>query len=509
METLRNIGKYEIVNALGSGGMGTVYRAFDPALERVVAIKLLHRDRVREIGEDELSALFRNEARAVARFNHPSIVAIFDYDDHDPAGAYIAMEYVNGCALDEYVKQRPELHLEDAVSAMQQVLVGLAYAHHKGVVHRDIKPANILVTRDGYVKIADFGIAKIGQRLQTQTGIVGTPQYMAPEQYIGRAIDHRCDIHAAGVVLYELMSGAAPFAGTLAQIMHKVCYETPPALSSIDPKIPKAFDAVVAKAMEKDPEKRYSSATEFNDALRTIWQKISKKPASSTLSETARGIAMTIRRPSVDATVAPPPPGPISRPSKPAAVVRSSTPGSRPVSNPAPNRVQSTPGPVRGSSNDGLGLLASWSQEQLAEFERQLLPFVGPMAKVLVKGAASKTANRQQLIEIIASHLNPDDRERFRAGGAAAATDNNKVLSGSTAPGSPKPGFTTGQPLTPETTQRAAQVLAHYLGPIAQIVTKKAAQTAVDEAQLYSLLAQRLTDPVDQDRFIREAEQPH
>src|SRR6267378_743253 len=149
----RTVGKYEIMDALGTGGMGTVYRAFDPTLERTVALKIVHLEWVHEVPPEELAKRFRNEARAVARLNHPAIVAIFDYDDQDPAGAYIAMEYVNGCALDEYVKQRPELHLEDAVSAMQQVLAGLAYAHRQGVIHRDIKPSNLLVTREGLVKI--------------------------------------------------------------------------------------------------------------------------------------------------------------------------------------------------------------------------------------------------------------------------------------------------------------------------------------------------------------------
>ena len=189
----RTVGKYDIVDALATGGMGTVYRAFDPTLERMVALKIVRLDRDHDVTPEELAARFRNEARAVARLNHPAIVTIFDYDDQDPAGAYIAMEYINGCALDEYVKQRPELHLEDAVSAMQQVLGGLAYAHRQGVVHRDVKPSNLLVTRDGLVKITDFGIAKLGPRTQTQSGlIVGTPQYMAPEQYMGGVVDHRC-----------------------------------------------------------------------------------------------------------------------------------------------------------------------------------------------------------------------------------------------------------------------------------------------------------------------------
>jgi eukaryotic-like serine/threonine-protein kinase len=144
----RCIGKYDVIDALGIGGMGAVYRAFDTTLERTVAVKVLQLERGHEVSAQELSGRFRNEARAVARLNHPAIVTIFDYDDQDPVGAYIVMEYVNGCALDEYVKQRPELHLEDAVSAMQQVLAGLAYAHRQGVIHRDIKPSNLLVTRE-------------------------------------------------------------------------------------------------------------------------------------------------------------------------------------------------------------------------------------------------------------------------------------------------------------------------------------------------------------------------
>src|SRR5438876_1169973 len=288
----RTVGKYEIVDAVGAGGMGTVYRAFDPTLERMVALKIVHLDRVHDVPFEQLCVRFRNEARAVARLNHPAIVTIFDYDDQDPVGAYIAMEYVQGCALDEYVKQRPELHLEDAVSAMHQVLGGLAYAHARDVVHRDIKPSNLLVTRDGLVKITDFGIARIGPKTTTQTGLlVGTPQYMAPEQWMGGLVDHRCDIHAAGAVLYELLTGTPPFTGTSAEVMYKVCNEVPKLLSAVDSSIPKALDAIVARALEKIPANRYASAQEFQQALRSGWQAFSPKPPSLTLSQSARVIA--------------------------------------------------------------------------------------------------------------------------------------------------------------------------------------------------------------------------
>src|SRR5207248_3090738 len=162
---------------------------------------------------------------------------------------------------------------------MHQVLGGLAYAHGKDVVHRDIKPSNLLVTRDGLVKITDFGIARIGPKTTTQTGLlVGTPQYMAPEQYMGGLVDHRCDLHAAGAVLYELLTGTPPFTGTSAEVMYKICNEVPRLLSAVDSSIPKALDAIVAKALEKIPANRYASAQEFQQALRSGWQAFSLQP---------------------------------------------------------------------------------------------------------------------------------------------------------------------------------------------------------------------------------------
>ena len=501
----RTVGKYEIVDAIGAGGMGTVYRAFDPTLERMVALKIVHLDRVQEVPPEQLRERFRNEARAVARLNHPAIVTIFDYDDQDPVGAYIAMEYVQGCALDEYVKQRPELHLEDAISAMQQVLGGLGYAHGKDVVHRDIKPSNLLVTRDGLVKITDFGIARIGPRSTTQTGLlVGTPQYMAPEQYMGGAVDHRADIHAAGTVLYELLTGSPPFTGTSAEIMYKVCHEVPKPMSSHDDSIPKVFDAIVAKALEKRPANRYTSAHEFQQALRSSWQAISPKPPSPTLSQSARLIATAIHRQPV-AAVRATPPGPA-----PAGRALESVPGpgplgggkSAPPAQEAP-KVAATPRPQASSQP---GSLVAWSREQLAEIERQLLPLVGPMARILVRDAAATTASRQELYQLLAAHLHSaEERRRFLLSGERSATGSGgkpgAVLSAPL-----KAGLGPSQPLTAEAAERACQLLARYIGPIATIVTRKAAQTAGDEAQFYALLAEKVAEGPERDRFMREAQ---
>ena len=554
MLPLTTIGKYEIVDTLGTGGMGTVYRAYDPTLERIVAVKVLKLDAA-EVSAAELGARFRNEARAVARLNHPAIVAIFDYDDKDPAGTYIAMEYVNGCALDLYVKQHPELSLGDMIGAMQQVLAGLDYAHRHEVVHRDVKPSNLLVTRDGRVKITDFGIAKIGPRSTLHTGfLVGTPQYMAPEQYTDGQIDHHCDIHAAAVVLYELMTGAAPFSGNPAEIMRQVCYETPPALSTVNPQIPAAFDAIVAKALEKNPANRYVSALQFQEALRAITQSISWKSTSPIPVQRPRVTTATMRRvPVATAPANPPPAQNIAAPPAPEApsvaptgagnvpqqVLREPPPVRTQVivpdvplpppgavsvprqalREPPPMRTQviapdvplppptaaapRTPQQTRPDSS-GQRPLASWSREQLTEIERQLTQIVGPVAKVLVQSAAANTANRRQLYAMLAEQLHtPEERRRFLALEAGAVTPHPHTAP-ATAPAAP--GSQGARPLTPETLQRATELLARYVGPMASILTKKAAQAAVDEPSLYSLLASKLSDPGERARFMRDAQ---
>jgi serine/threonine-protein kinase len=523
----RSVGKYEIVDAIGAGGMGTVYRAFDPTLERMVALKIVHLDRLHEVDPGQLRERFRNEARAVARLNHPAIVTIFDYDDQDPVGAYIAMEYVQGCALDEYVKQRPELHLEDAVSAMQQVLAGLAYAHGKDVVHRDIKPSNLLVTRDGLVKITDFGIARIGPRNTTQTGmLVDTPQYMAPEQYMGGLVDHRCDIHAAGAVLYELLTGAPPFTGTSAEVMYKVCHEVPKPLSAVNPSIPVAFDPIVAKALEKQAVNRWASALEFQHALRTSWNEISEKPPSATLSMSARTIATAIhRQPASLVRPAPaagtpraapglesvPGPGPLAS-SQPAAPPAAATPRETPKAPPSKGQPKTPATPAAAVSQAtpaAPGSLVAWSREQLAEIERQLLPLVGPMARILVRDAAATTASRQELYQLLASHLETEDeRRRFlTAGGERIATGSGSKPAGRVSGGLRPPGGPP-RPLTPEATQYACQVLARYIGPIASVVTRKAAQNATDEAQFFAAIAEKVADERERERFLRELQRP-
>jgi serine/threonine-protein kinase len=356
------------------------------------------------------------------------------------------------------------------------------------VVHRDIKPSNLLLTRDGLIKIMDFGIAKIGSQNLTQSRLMmGTPLYMAPEQYLGGVVDHRCDIHAAGAVLYELLTGSPPFSGTEAEVMYRTCHEKPKPLSTLDPSIAQAFDPIVAKALEKPLENRYTSAADFGEALRSAWQAISPKPPSPKLSDEARAIALAMsRQPEIDRQS----PGSLAD-----TWVRPATVGA--------SRVESRADPVAQPDFTGGGGLAAWSRDQLAEIERQLVPIVGPVAQILVRNAAVTTRSRQELYRLLSDHLRtPEERQRF-------------LLAGQTGPSStvssnlPNPTVSSNigrRPLTDEVTQRASQLLARYIGPIATVLTRRAAQTAADEAHLYSMLAEKLTDKEERERFLMEAQ---
>src|SRR5215470_5014670 len=211
MKTTQTIGRYRVEKLLGSGAMGEVYRAYDPVIDRLVAIKVLRPDLIARGGSDQLMERFRREARAAGRRFHPNIVAIWDFGDDDGT-PFLVMEFVEGRNLDQMLKASGPLDPMHSVAIMTQVLRALGFAHESGIVHRDVKPSNIIVLPSGQVKVADFGIARIDASDFTIAGdLLGTPAYMAPEQLAGAPVDHRTDLFAAAVILFEIMTGVKPF----------------------------------------------------------------------------------------------------------------------------------------------------------------------------------------------------------------------------------------------------------------------------------------------------------
>ena len=265
--------KYQVGERLGSGAMGVVVAAMDRNIERRVAIKTVQRPPAHDPEALEAHARFRREAQAAGRLSHPNIVGIYDYGENAEC-SWIVMELVEGGTLKERFDRHERFPITEIVRLMDQILGALAYSHARGVVHRDIKPANIMLSSDGtggmMVKIADFGIARLENSSMTQVGtIMGTPSYMAPEQFRGETVDSRADLWAAGVVLYQLLTAEKPFEGSgYAAVMHKALNTeaTPP--SRISMTAPRAFDGVMARALAKRPADRFPPAADFAVAIR-------------------------------------------------------------------------------------------------------------------------------------------------------------------------------------------------------------------------------------------------
>jgi serine/threonine-protein kinase len=268
--SLNKLGRYDIIRVLGRGAMGLVYEARDPNLDRRVAIKTIKVENLSEEAAAEYEARFRTEAHSAARLQHPHIVSVYDSDRHGDM-AFLVMEFIQGEDLKHHLDAGRRYSLEETLRMVRDLLSALDYAHRQNIVHRDIKPANLLIEADGRVKLTDFGVARIqdsGETTRTQGTMVGTLKYMSPEQVQGLPIDARADLFAAGVVLYQLLTGKRPFDGdTDFAIIQQIVGHTPAAPSSFNTQLPAAIDAVVARALAKKREQRFATAQEFSAAL--------------------------------------------------------------------------------------------------------------------------------------------------------------------------------------------------------------------------------------------------
>jgi serine/threonine-protein kinase len=263
------IGQFEVLRQLGSGGMGAVYLGRDVELDRQVAIKVIRE----EVHDQEVLDRFFREARAAAALRHPNLITIYASGQHEHQ-PYIVMEFVDGESLGDLIREKRSLSLSKKLSYLEQVCAGLCVAHRAGIVHRDIKPANVMVDREGVVRILDFGIARIEGSAMTQDGtLMGSLNYMSPEQMLGRAVDHRSDIFSVGSLAYELISYQQAFKGNLNDgLLQRLPYQDPPALYDAAPDVPWAVEEIIMRALQKAPENRYQDLAEMRNAVVAVMQ---------------------------------------------------------------------------------------------------------------------------------------------------------------------------------------------------------------------------------------------
>src|SRR5436190_6635065 len=310
-------GRYRIVRKLGTGGMANVYLAEDQELGRRVAIKILDD---RHASDEQFVERFRREAQNAAGLSHPNIVSIYDRGEAE-GSYYIAMEYLDGRSLKELIVSRGPAPITVAVEYARQILQALRFAHRHGIVHRDIKPHNVLVDAEGRVKVTDFGIARAGTSQMTEAGsIVGTAQYLSPEQARGTSVDQRSDVYSLGIVLYELLTGTVPFNGdTPVEIAMKHLSAVPELPSAIRPEIPRDLDLIVLRALAKDPADRYQSAEEMDADLERFARGAAVSPETEESATqimrlpagAAAATAATMIAPGRGTARLPPPPPPV------------------------------------------------------------------------------------------------------------------------------------------------------------------------------------------------------
>lgn len=446
MEHLRQLGKYRIAEVIGASALATVYKAADPEPERTVALKILRKEGLDPRITAHAVAKFKNQMLAAERLAHPGIADVYEQGE-DENIAYLAMEYLAGRGLRDFLTLRLRLGLSDTMSIISQLLAALDFAHANGVVHRDVKPANIIMLLSGRLKLADFGIALIDTFDLAQAGATaGSPAYMSPEQHTGIEADRRSDIFSCGVVLYELLTGSKPFEGAPEIVGEKICRDPYRPASELNPKgSPVALDAVIARALAKTPEERYPTARDFASALDTAFRAggDARRPADDPASRTLRQ----------DATVL-------------------------------------------------LSAALRLRIEDLRALETLLTYHLGPMAKLLLKQCARTVTDGPALIGALVKHIPTE------AGRAAFIAAGMEMMATRTPPPATEEGpavrFSRNLIEGPEI-EIAGKRLARYLGPIAKVFAKKTPGRPSDLRAYYRQLAEHIADPSDRARFLKDA----
>ena len=479
------IGVYPIRGVIGTGSMGVVYLGHDPVISRAVAVKTIQRHLLEASNRQHSAAVrFRVEAQAAGRLNHRNIVSVYQFGE-DENCAYIVMEYVRGHTLAEYLRRPGRFTKAEVLCLMFQLLDALHYAHESGIVHRDVKPANLMLDVEGRLKITDFGIARTESSQVTRVNtVVGSPGYMAPEQYTGGALDRRVDVFSAGVLLYQMLTGTRPFSGTDEAIMYQIVYgeHESLALRSGDPTL-EVFEPILAGALAKLPAQRFATALEFRDALRAA--------ANGPIAD-ALGPRSLLPVQDLDATL----PAPSARRLVPPVTGGSGSGSgssggteSRPPSVPVPSvPVPSVPVPT------------GWDETVLASLERELAQHVGPVARVLVRRAARGQTDLSTVRQLVAEAIvDLEVRSRFLSATAS--------IGGASAPRTKvsHSGFADTRPaslrepvqLSADDVERAGVALARTLGPIAKVLAKRCADGSATREQFIAKVIEQLAARVD------------
>ena len=446
MEDLRQLGRYRIAEVIGASALATVYKATDPEPERTVALKILRKQGI----DPRITALavakLKNQVLAAERLAHPGIADVYDHGE-DENLAYLAMEYLAGRGLRDFLTLRLRLGLKDTMSIMSQLLAALDFAHANGVVHRDVRPANVFMLLSGRLKLADFGIALIDSFDLAQAGVAaGSPAYMSPEQHAGLEADRRSDIFSCGVVLYELLTGSKPFEGPPETLAEKICREPFRPASELNPKgSPASLDPVIARALAKSPEERFPTARDLAGALEAAFRDggEAQRPADDAASRTVR----------TDATVA--------------------------LSSSLRLRI-----------------------EDLRALETLLAFHVGPMAKLLLKQSARTAKGGPALVSMLANYI---PAEANRAAFLAAAMERlSAAVPPEPADERPSDRFSRNL-IDAAQVEIAATRLARYLGPIAKVIAKKTPGRPSELRAYYRQLAENILDEADRARFLKDA----
>jgi serine/threonine-protein kinase len=451
---ITRVGKYRVDGLIGRGSVGVVYKGYDGQIDRPVAIKTLRLDMLSGVSDREnLLKRFSTEARSAGRCVHPNIVTVFDYVEQDDT-PYIVMEFVDAGTLENVINSGTMLPLRQIGEIMVQLVSALEHAHSKGIIHRDVKPSNILCPMATSIKVTDFGVARFDATGLTNTtglGAIGTPNYMSPEQFLGRPIDGRSDLYAAGVILFEMLTGAKPFvARDLPELMRKLLNDKPPSLSTLRPGQWRHLDVVVQRALARNPDDRFQTAGEFIDALNMAIE--------------ATG---TDNSPSLDLTA-------ISL---------------RPKTKSSPAQSSS---PRNAASGHSTTMSARLTSETLGAVELALARFIGPIARVVLKKASEEATDAETLlaslsaqipVESEANHFRQLAERTIRADTGIAGLQLDAMISNADA-------------------DAANAALLPIIGPIARVLVKRIAQKAMGHEDYCQMLAEYIPDEAQRITFL-------